>query len=817
MSAQGNPAKSERRLFMTLPKLPQMMRRSKNDSAEARQDRKVTSRKGTKKRRRKPFVLRLLGWIGSVILVTFLSFVLLFVVTGSICAIAATAYVVNYMESTTSVSIQELTLSYSTNIYEMGEDGEWINVYHVNNDVQRIPKTLDEVPDYVVDAFVYGEDERFYQHEGVDFQRTAYVMARFLMRFWDASSFDQGGSTITQQLVKNLTGDNDPSPQRKIREIYRAMQMEKSYSKDEILETYINYIGFGGAASGIEMGAQKYFGKSVSELTVAEGACLAAIPQSPEVNNPFAGHYERAKNEVTGTWYTTDNFINTGREANRTRMEYILKQMYQNGALTFDEYQAALNEKLIFTDSPEYARLHPEEEEETTEETADTSEGTSWAVDEVLREFRDYLMEERGITKERAMTLINTGGYQIYSTVDREMQAYVEEKYSDINNLLKGMTTGKGTTIYRDLDGDGEYSDDENLALQSGFTAIDYSGNVLCTVGGIGEKVGSLGTSYASTEPQQPGSAIKPVSTYGYALYHDYITWGTKVLDYPPLTNPDTGKPWPTNYSEQSNVVRYSNSKINVYKALEQSYNTIPALLAKTYGVRNVYDYATGVVGLSLNEKYDVDYAPLSVGALGYGITVKDLVNAYMVYGNGGYFSDAHMISRVETGDGVLVYAGGDDYAAAIDAETSYVMNKLLENVVLNGTGKKAQMTVSGKAVPIAGKTGTTSDWCDLMFVGLNPDFVSGMWIGYKENKEIKNHGKIASAAIWKNIIGEWIQTHYSGNDFPACDSVVSGYVCTSTGKIAVDGCGKGVAGYWKSTNAPYCDNRELGLGKAEE
>ena len=800
-------------------KLPKLNFRGNDNAAEqSPKDKKTASTKQAqkKKRRKKPLILRILGSAGTVILVTFLSFVLLFVVTGSICAIAATAYVVNYMESVTSVSIQELTLSYSTNIYEMGEDGEWIQVYHVNNDTQRLPITLDKVPDYVQWAFVYGEDERFYQHEGVDFQRTGYVFARFVYNILTSGNYDQGGSTITQQLVKNLTGDDDASPQRKIREIYRAMQLEKSYSKDEILETYMNYVGFGGAASGIEMAAQKYFGKTCSELTVAEGACLAAIPQSPEVNNPFAGKYERAYNEVTGTYYTTDNFINTGKEANRTRMEYILKQMYTNGALTFDEYQAALNEKLIFTDSPEYARLHPDEEPDEEEETADTSEGTSWAIDEVLREFRDYLMEERGITEERAMTLINTGGYQIYSTVDREMQAYVEEKYSDINNLLKGMTNERGTTIYRDLDGDGEFTDEENLALQSGFTAIDYSGNVLCTVGGIGKKVGSLGTSYASTEPQQPGSAIKPVSTYGYALLHDYITWGTKVLDYPPLTNPDTGKPWPTNYSDQSNVVRYSNSKINIYKALEQSYNTIPALLAKTYGVRNVYDYATGVVGLSLNEKYDVDYAPLSVGALGYGITVKDLVNAYMVYGNGGYFSNAHMISRVETGDGVLVYAGGDDYAAAIDAETSYVMNKLLENVVLNGTGKKAQITVNGKAVPIAGKTGTTSDWCDLMFVGLNPDFVSGMWIGYKENKEIKNHGKIASAAIWKNIIGEWIQTHYSGEDFPECDSVVTGYVCTSTGKIAVDGCGKGVVGYWKSTNAPYCDNRELGLGKAE-
>lgn len=764
------------------------------------------AKSGKRKRRRRPLILRILSKIGSVLLISVLSFTLLFLVTGVICGAVATAYVVNYMETTTSVSIQELTLSYSTNIFELDANGEPVNVYHVNNDVQRMPISIDQVKSYTRDAFVFGEDERFYQHEGVDYQRTAFVIAKLIISFWNA---DQGGSTITQQLVKNLTGDDEVSPQRKMREIYRALQMEKSYSKDEILETYMNYIGFGGAASGIEMAAKKYFDKDVSELSIAESACLAAIPQSPEVNNPFAGYYEKAYNEVTGTYYVTDNFVNTGKEINRKRMEYILGQMYNNGAITYDEYQTALAEKLIFTDSEEYLALHPVDDKPAQTEQ-NQNEGTSWVVDEALREFADYLIEERGITRQRAMTLINTGGYQIYTTVNREMQDYVEAKFQSMDNLLKGMTTNKATTIYRDLDGDGVYSDEENLTLQSGFTAIDYSGNVLCTVGGIGKKQGSLGTSFASTEPQQPGSAIKPVSTYGYALENNLISWGTKVLDYPPLQR--NGKLWPTNYSESSNVVKYSNTKINVYKALEQSYNTIPAVLAKTYGVRNVFDFSTEVLGLNLSEKYDVDYAPLSVGALGLGITVKDLVNAYMVYGNGGYFSNAHIISRVETGDGVLVYAGGDDYQAVIDPETSYVMNKLLQNVVENGTGKKGRIYVNGKAVPLAGKTGTTSDWCDLMFVGLNPDFVSGVWIGYKENKEIKGHRYLASSAIWKNIIGEWIQTHYTGNDFPTCDSVIKGNICAATGKIAVDTCGKGVVGYWKSSNAPYCDNQELGL-----
>ena len=767
-------------------------------------------KKKRKKRKKRPLILRFFGTVGHVILVSFLSFTLLFLLTGTICGIAATAYVMNYMEETQAVSIQELTMSYRTNIYEVDKEGNLYNVFSTQNDIQRIPKDLEEMPQYTRDAFVYGEDERFYQHEGVDYKRTAASFANMILQFWNT---DQGGSTITQQLVKNLTGDKDLSPQRKLREIYRAMQLEKTYTKDDILENYINFIGFGGSANGIEMAANKYFGKSVGDLTVAESACLAAIPQSPEVNNPFAGHYEEAYNKVTDTWYYTDNFINTGMEMNRDRMEYILGKMYENGALTFDDYQHALNEHLIFKGTDEYKRLHPDEDEETEQKNTNLEDQpTSWTTDQAIREFCSYLMRTNGISESIARERFYNGGYQVYLTVDRELQEYVQDKFMDMNNLLKGMSSVKATTIVRDKNGDGVKSDEEALKLQAGFTAIDYNGNILATVGMIGEKVGSLGTSYASTEGQQSGSAIKPVTTYGFALTNDLISWGTKVLDRPPLKI--NGQLWPTNYSDSNNVVKFSNQKVHIYKALEVSKNTIPALLAYTYGLDNVFEFATETLGLELDDPEDIDWSPLCVGGLNTGITVTDLVNAYMVYGNGGYFSNAHIISRVETVDGGLVYAGGDDYTQVIDPETSYVMNKLLQNVINgpDGTGKKAKLYTNKKQIPLAGKTGTTTNWTDLLFVGLNPDFVSGVWIGYPENREIRGHGKIASPQVWKNIIGDWIVKHWSGKDFPECDSVVTGYVCPATGKIAQSSCGKGVQGWWKSTNAPYCNNKELGL-----
>ncbi len=776
-----------------------------------------------KKVYRRPLILRILSTIGTVLLTTFLSFFLLFAVTGTICAIAATMYMTDYMDKTTPISIQELTVSGATNIFQLDSDGNYVKVWQQESEQKRIPVELEQIPQHTRDAFVYGEDERFYEHEGVDFKRTAASFANMILRFW---SSDQGGSTITQQLVKNLTGDNDKSPQRKLREIHRAMELEKNYSKDEILLNYLNYIGFGGANNGIEMAANTYFGKHVEELSIAESACLAAIPQSPEINNPFASYNEKAFNKVTNTWYYTDETVNTGRAVNRARMEYILKQMYKNGAITFDEYEEALNEHLVFRDTDEYLMTHPDEQVVADDgsimlDDKGEQKPNSWAVDEALNEFVDYLMETQGISRERALKIIYTEGYQIYLTVNQDMQDYLENKFSNMDNLLMGMTNAAATTYYRDLDGDGEYTDEENLPLQAGFTAIDYQGRVLCTCGAIGEKKGSLGTSFASTEPQQPGSAIKPVTSYGYALYHDYIAWGTHVQDYPPITIHDkaTGedKLWPTNYTDVNGVMSYSGNTINIFYALERSYNTIPALLVKTYGPRNVYDFATQTLGLDLNEGYDVDYAPLAVGALGYGITVKDLVNAYMVYGNGGYFNDAHIISRIEKNDGSIFVDFEKDYKQVIDAETSYVMNKLLQNVVQNGTGTAAQLYTGGVQVPIAGKTGTTSDWFDLMFVGLNPEFVSGVWIGYKENREIKFHGGIQSARVWKNIIGEWIVNHYYDEDFekqfPACDTVFAAPYCLATGKLAGLACPPGTMGYWKSTNPCWCDNYELRLG----
>lgn len=734
-----------------------------------------------------PVLRRTMSILGS----TLVALLLIMILTCTIVGTSLVIYVMNFREDVSNVTIEEMELSYNTNIYAKNSEGEWETIYEVSNESQREPVSIDELPQHVKDAFVYAEDERFYIHDGVDYKRTISAFANMFIHIYDTN---QGGSTITQQLIKNITGDDEQSPSRKIREIFRAMELESAYSKNKILETYLNYIGFGGSANGVESAAQKYFGKSAKDLDVAEAACLAAIPKSPETLNPFAGYTD----DETGEW------VETGKEKNKNRQKYVLSQMYNNGALTFDEYQSALHEDLIFTDSEEYKAAHPEEQEEETE---DENTATSWVIDAALYEVADYLSDQFNLSTEQAISRINKGGYQIYTTIDQEMQEYVEQRYLSLDNLVESDRVAK----WNDANGDGEYTSDEVEYPESCFIAMNYQGEVLAIAGAVGEKTESLCWDYATMEPRQPGSTIKPVTTYGLALESDLIHWGSVYKDEPIEVD---GKQWPTNYSEDSSAMKVSHQNLFIYKALEKSYNTVPAQLCQALTPDSVFQFATQHMGLDLCEDdgeghTDKAYSPLTVGALTYGITLENLVNGYVPYGNGGTYYSAHIVSRVEKGADELVYTNDGSPKTAVSAETAYVMNKLLQDVVQNGTGTKAQL----ENKHVAGKTGTTQDWNDLTFVGLTEDFVSGVWLGYPERSEIEDHS-IKSAQIWKNVIGDYADSLNTGAEYPSNSDVIEAPICDKSGMIAGDYCTSSSTGYWKSSNAPVCDQCKYSYSK---
>ncbi|MBP3309520.1 MAG: transglycosylase domain-containing protein, partial [Ruminococcus sp.] len=717
----------------------------------------------------------------TVIATTLLSLFLVMIITGTIVCTALTVYVLDFMEESTSITLQELESGSDTVFYgvETDEEGnEKITILHrVTPQVQRIPVSIDRIPQHVRNAFVYTEDERFYTHDGVDYKRTFSAFLNLFLHIYDT---EQGGSTITQQLIKNLTGDNEHSPQRKIREIFSAMQLEKTYSKDEILEEYLNYIGFGGAVNGIQLASIRYFGKNVEELTIPEAAVLAAIPKSPEEYGP------RVK------YYNDDNvLIVDGRANNKGRQEYVLYKLYENGAITYDEYQEYLNTKLIYTDSPEYLAEHPED---AAEQLENKEKIYSWTLDAMYFEAAEVLMEQFNIDEEEAIKRINKGGYKIYSTVDNKMQTYVEEKFLDLNNLMDANTIIQ----WRDLDGDGEA---EEYVPHVGFVALNYDGSVRALVGNWGKKQGSLVTNFAVRDKRAIGSTIKPISTYGLALQEDKIHWGSIYTDKAIMEL--NGKPWPTNYAS-GDYISISNKPYPIYYLLQQSFNTVPAQLCQELTPHAVYEFCKENMGMELDPS-DEALSPLSVGSLTYGLTLQNLVNAYIPYGNEGIYNEAHVVTKIEDSNQQIIYMNDGNPRRAVSDETAWVMNRLLKNVVDNGTGTAAQL--SNKVV--CGKTGTTENWWDLAFVGLTRDFVSGVTIGYKlYDERLSIPSSIKSAKVWYNIIGEYANTEFANTepDFESVKSVIQAPICTISGKIATQSCTKGVIGYWKSTNAPMCD-----------
>lgn len=756
------------------------------------------SDKKKRKKKKKSKVLIFFQRLLSVIITTLLSLFLVIIITGTIVATALTVYVLSFMNEATSITLTELesgsdTYFYGTEINEDGEE-ELTILRRMKTDIQRIPVSIDRIPQHTRDAFTCTEDERFYLHDGVDYKRTFSAFLNLFLHFYNT---EQGGSTITQQLIKNLTGAaGDRSPQQKIREIFAAMQLEKTYSKDEILEEYLNFIGFGGPINGIQLAATRYFGKDVEDLTIAESAVLAAIPQNPNYYYPFADQTYLAYDE-------DDNLIIDGKANNRIRQEHVLWQMYKNGAITYDEYQEALNEKIMFTDSDEYKALHLEVD---LEEMEQEQSAYTWEVDAMMWEAAGYLMEFYNIDENEAITRINKGGYRIYSTIDRQMQDYVEEKFLDMNNFLDENWVKR----WVDIDGDGET---DEVLPHVAFTALRYDGSVMATVGQWGEKKGSLLTNYAVRDKRQIGSTIKPVATYGLALETDHIHWGSLYKDSPlPDVLGADGQPWPTNYGN----VRGGGAVHQIYYFLQQSFNTVPAQLCQELTPEAVFEFSTEKLGLDLYgdgiEFNDRNLSPLSIGALTYGVTLQNLVNAYIPYGNGGTYYKAHIISKIEDANhNVLIDNTADLGEEAVSEETAWVMNRLLKNVVENGTGTTARL---GTKV-VSGKTGTTEDWSDSAFVGLTRDFASGITIGYEQyRKDLSLPSSLHACSIWKNIIGDYAQTMYADTpaDFDPCETVIAEATCSQTGMRAGAYCPRGITGYWKSTNAPICTGNHYGV-----
>lgn len=668
------------------------------------------------------------------------------------------------------IEIPEREKERSSYIYQTNSDtNEYELIYKVTPYTGDMNLEIDanKLPDYVKYAFICIEDERFYSHDGVDIMSSSKALINELMKISGiVDSETVGGSTITQQLVKNITKDDEVSSDRKIREIFRAMRLEQKYSKDEILNKYLNIVYFGQDTEGcnmygIEAAAIGYFGKHAADLTPKEAACLAAALKNPELYGPL-----------------------TNPENNSDRSRYCLRKMYEQGAVSPSQYEAALGSAVIIV---------PEELRQSSlklssyRNTFKNPEPTSWVIDEAVSEFADYLSEAKNISEEEARAAFFDGGYELYLTIDDKLQKHLEEMYTD-DSVFPDRTA-----YYTDEDGN-----EKEERLQSAIVVMDYKGKIKGIVGRVGEKTESFCWSNATYAHRQPGSSIKPLSVYSYGIENDKITWSSLFKDEPLYNKDDPSESWPKNYSNT-----YSYKQMTVNEFLENSCNTLPAFLCDSFGTDEIFKFATETMHLKLDESTDSTVASLSLGATGTGPTLISLANSYMVFGNGGKYYKAHILSRIKDSGSKRVYAEPDAYSGKqiIGEDTAFIMNKMLRNVIVNGTGKKARL----KNKFNIGKTGTTENYRDILFAGLTEDYVSALWIGFENSSSPDTIRSLNSGAVWKEVFGNYADTIKSGASFPECSSVINSDYCSETGEPASPGCPVGGKGWYKKSTFKKC------------
>lgn len=631
----------------------------------------------------------------------------------------------------------------TTIIYANDAENNPVELARLHGAQNRVWVSKDNMSEWMGKAFVSLEDKRFEKHDGVDWVRTILGVAK--------SKFKQGGSTITQQLIKNLTGENGRTVNRKYNEILSAMNLEKYYDKDVILEAYLNTVYLSHGCYGVKTAAETYFGKDVSELNLAECASLAAITQSPGEYDPL---------------WNPDN--------NKVRQEYCLRSMLEQKVITQEQYDEAVAYELIFTNSEKYV----EKEDNSDKDTAVDNEIQSYYVDYVISSVIKDL-KAAGYSHYEATKMIYSGGLRIYSAVDTKVQDILEDVYVHRTNFPSERVSSV-----------------EDQA-QSAMTIMDYSGRVVAIVGGAGEKTENRSNNRAVSAARQPGSSIKPLSVYAPGIEENYITWSSKIKNYGITWK---GKIWPTNYGGDPGS---PNSFLTVQYALAISYNTVPAQLLMMMGFKTSYSYLTEKFHIStLNPDID-SQAPSAMvtGGTNGGITTLEMAAAYASFGNGGKYYKPYCYYKVtdSTGENVILQ-NNPEGEQIISPESAYVMNELMRTVVTSSYGTGRNYGVKGFTTYM--KTGTTTDNFDKWCCAGTPYYVAAVWFGYDYNKEIKASGNPAGL-IYKTVMDR-VHKGLAVKSFEQyTDQVVQKAYCTSSGLLAGSGCTSKAMGWYKLSNLP--------------
>ena len=707
----------------------------------------------------------------------------------------------------------------------------------------RIWRELSAMPENLQNAVIAIEDKNFRTEPGINLKGTigAALNAFTGNRIWGTN---RGASTLEQQLIKNLTGDNEQDNMRKVREIFRALGLDNKYSKETILEAYLNTIPLTGIIHGMEAGSIEYFGKHVEDLTLAECATLASITKNPTKYNPATNPEELIK-----------------------RRNHVLYEMYTQGYITEAEFNAAKAETVTLT------------EKTSTTENATRSSSNSWFTDALYTQLLSQLQEDLNYTADEAKELIFSGGLRIYSTVDPKVQEGVEKTMYNEDDLIPALwheepvclrdypadssswdevqyddATGlpitkdgyavygqeaipvyadeEGTTLKMGTSTDPDYPNDttvylcvyEKVRTQAAMAIVDYSGNILGIGGGIGEKKYDLGFNRA-TSPHQTGSTMKPIGAYALALDYKLINYSSQILDSPyysaedkkvlkdqyigvmspyseaAQSRSDVWRAWPTNYGG----VGGQGNPMLVYDALQQSYNTVAVWVGDMVGVDYLYNFVHDTLECSyINAENDMDLGPLVLGSQSSGLTVVQLAGAYTMF-NTGTFTTPHYYTEITDYQGNMILDNNKyiNTTQAISADTAYIMNRMMWNVLHSRKGTAYGKAPDGEMDSVA-KTGTTSNYKDYTFAGLTPYYVTAIWWGCDRPTEMDTLGKAGKNAspiqyAWKALM-EDLQADLPVKEFAKGENVVEKHFDTSTGAIISGG---GSVGYYTEDNLP--------------
>lgn len=631
-------------------------------------------------------------------------------------------------------------------VYAYDKSGATVELARLHGEEDRVWVDLDDMSPYLKEAFIALEDTRFMKHHGVDWIRTFGVILK-------PSNIGQGGSTITQQLIKNVTNNKEVTIVRKYREILMALNLEENYNKDVILEAYLNTLYLGSGCYGVKTASEKYFGKDVSELDAAECACLAVITKAPTKYNPLLNPEENLK-----------------------RRNHCLKLMYDDGkgCLNEEEYNAATTENLIFTNSPDYVPSDKIKDTKTANEEEKVI--NSFYVDYVIQAVRDDLMEKYGYSKQQATNQIYYGGLKIYTAVDLDVQATLEDVYVNRKSFPDMVSKKDGSKV------------------QSAMTIMDYQGRIVAMVGQAGAKTQNRGLNRAANSYRQPGSTIKPLATYAPAIDMNIYNYSSMIKDYAIAVN---GSLWPHNVDKSLG----SGNNVTVKYAIQKSLNTVPArIINYDVGIDNSFNFLRDNFHLSrLDEKEDRTLSPLATGALTNGTTTVEMAAAYATFGNGGLYYKPYAYYKVTNSSGSEIVLSNENPASqrAISEETSDIMCELLQTVDTSYYGTASNV----RKFQIMAKTGTTSSDKDRWFCAGTPYYVAAVWVGF-DSPETLNASVNPGGKIFFRVFDN-IHKGLDAKQFPKSSGTVEKSFCSRTGKLASSNCGSTQKGWYKITSLP--------------